>query len=345
MSDTSIQDFYTQQAEEARGPESPRPSRRKRRRKRLIKVAIAAASSLVAVVGLVVGGGFLYLNHEIGSVQRIHVAALDAKDQPLAPPGSMTILLTASGMFPGADVPTGLIELIHFNADDQGGAVISFPANLLVHVPGHGEQRLGETLALGGASLMIETLEDLTHVRINHYSQVTFSGLQQIVGAIGGVHVEVPYPTTSFGIHFHAGRNYIDSANALAYVRQPLVSQVTRTDLQENLFRAILHKICSRGLFDTSNFGVLEAVVRAVSVDTNLSNDQLVHLARNLARHMEGRSESILVPTSGDPDAGFTMPVYLETHIAKKLWRAIRDGRLAQFVERFPFTVTPGAPG
>jgi len=345
MSDTSIQDFYTQQAEEARGPESPRPSRRKRRRKRVIKVAIAAASSLVAVVGLVVGGGYLWVSHEIGSVQRIHVAALDAKDQPLAPPGSMTILLTASGMFPGADVPTGLIELIHFNTDYQGGAVISFPANLLVHVPGHGEQRLGETLALGGPSLMIETLEHLTHVRINHYSQVTYSGLDQIVGAIGGVNVDVPFPTTSFGVHFHEGINHITSATALPYVRQPLVSQVTRTDLQENLFRAILHKICSRGLFDTSNVSVLEAVVRAVSVDSNLSNDQLVHLARTLARHMQGRGESILVPTAGNRDAGFTTPVYLETHIAKRLWEAIRDGRLAQFVQRYPFTVTPGAPG
>jgi hypothetical protein len=154
MSDTSIQDFYTQQAQEARGPEPPRPSRHRRRRKRLIRIAIAAAGSLVAVVGLLAGGGYLYFNHEIGSVQRIHVAALDAKDQPLAPRGSMTILLTSSGLFPAQDGPTGLIELIHFNANLDGGAVISFPANVLVHVPGHGEQRLGETLGLGGPSLM-----------------------------------------------------------------------------------------------------------------------------------------------------------------------------------------------
>jgi LCP family protein required for cell wall assembly len=344
MSDTSTQDFYASQAAEARGPEPARPSRRKRRRKRALRIAIASASSLVAVAGLIVGGGYLWVSHEIGSVQRIRVAALDAKDQPLAEPGSMTILLTASGMFPGADVPTGLIELIHFNADYQGGDVISFPANLLVHVPGHGDQRLGETLALGGPSLMIETLEHLTHVRIEHYSQVTFSGLQEIVGAIGGVDVDVPFPTTSFGVDFHAGINHITSATALPYVRQPLVSQVTRTDLQENLFRAILHKICSRGLFNPGNFGVLEAVVRAVSVDSNLSNDQLVHLARTLARHMEGRGESIVVPTAGNADAGFTTPVYLEPRIDDRLWRAIRDNRVFEFAERYPSSVTPGAP-
>jgi LCP family protein required for cell wall assembly len=344
MSDTSIQDFYTQQAAEARGPEPERPSRRKRRRRRLKRIAIAAGASLVVLAGALVGGS-LYVDHQIGSVQRIHVAALDAKNQPLAEPGSMTILLTASGWFPGQDTPTGLIELIHFNADYQGGAVISFPANLLVDVPGYGEQRLGETLTLGGPSLMIETLEQLTDVRINHYSRITYSGLPEVVGSMGGVNVMVPYPTTSFGFYFHAGENHIDSANALAYVRQIAVSQVTRTELQENLFRAILHKICSRNYFDATNFEVLDAVVRAVSVDSNLSNSQLVHLALDVGHHMQGRGESIVVPTTGSPDAGFNEPVYLRTRIARHLWRAIRDDRVAEFAEHYPFTVTPIAPG
>jgi LCP family protein required for cell wall assembly len=345
MSDTSTQDFYTRQAAEARGPEPPRPSRRKQRRRRLKRVAIAAASSLFAVVGLLVGGGYLWFNHEIGSVQRIHVAALDAKDQPLAAPGSMTILLTSSGLFPGQNDATGLIELIHFNARDDGGAVISFPANVLVHVPGHGEQRLGETLALGGPSLMIEALERLTGVRINHYSRITYSSLPEVVGAIGGVNVVVPYPTTSMGFYFHAGENHINADNSLAYVRQPSVSQVTRTELQENLFRAILHKICSRNFFDGTNFGVLDAVVRAVSVDSNLSNSELEHLALSVGRHMEGKGESIVVPTTGPRDAGFTTPVDLRTRIAEHLWRAIRDDRVAEFARRYPFTVTPIAPG
>jgi LCP family protein required for cell wall assembly len=345
MSDTSTQDFYTRQAAEARGPEPPRPSRRKRRRRRVKRIVIACGASLAVLAGVLVGGSYLWVDHELGAVQRIRVAALDAKDQPLAAPGSMTILLTASGLFPGQDVPTGLIELIHFNAHDHGGAVISFPANVLVHVPGHGEQRLGETLALGGPSLMIETLEDLTGVDINHYSQVTYSGLDQIIGAIGGVDVDVPFPTTSFGFYFHAGINRINDVNALPYVRQPLVSQVTRTELQENLFRAILHKICSRGYFLPGNFSVLDAVVAAVSVDSNLSNSELVHLAHNLALHMQGGGESIVVPTTGNPRAGFATPVYLRTGIADLLWQAIRDNSVAQFAQRYPFTVTPGAPG
>ena len=81
MSDTSTKDFYTRQAKEARGPEQPGQSKQKQRRKKVLRIAVAAASSLVVLAGAVVGGSYWYVNHEVGSVQRIQVAALDAKTQ------------------------------------------------------------------------------------------------------------------------------------------------------------------------------------------------------------------------------------------------------------------------
>ncbi len=257
----------------------------------------------------------------------------------------MNILFTASGLFPGQNVATGLVELIHLNGNQQGGAVISFPANLLVRVPGHGKQILGEATALGGPSLLIETVEQLTGVRINHYSRMTYSGLPQVVGSMGGVNVIVPFPTTSFGFYFHAGVNRINAANALPYVRQPAVGQVTRTELQENLFRAILHKIANRGYFQATNWRVLNAVVHAVSVDSDLSNSQLAHLALSLGHLQSSDGVSIDVPTIGPPNAGFTTPVLLQKGLADKLWRAIRTDTVAQLAQRYPSLVTPIAPG
>jgi LCP family protein required for cell wall assembly len=348
MSDTSTKDFYTRQAKEARGPEQPGPSKQKQRRKKVLRIAVAAASSLVVLAGALVGGTYWYVNHEVGSIQRIHVAALDAKTQAAFPggtSGSLNVLLTASGWFPRQDLPTGLIEVLHLNANRQGGAVISFPANLVVDVPGHGDMRLGETLKLGGPSLMIRILEKLTDVRIEHYSKMDYPGLPKIVGALGGVYVYVPYATTSFGFHFHAGRNHITQANALAYVRQVAVSQVTRTALQENLFRAILHKIANERYFVATDWHVLNAVVRAVSVDSDLSNSQLEHLALSLGHLTSSSGVSIDVPTVGSPDAGFNQPVDLNKKLARKLWRAVRDDSVAQLAKRYPSLVTPIAPG
>lgn len=346
MSDTSTQDFYTKQAIEARGPEPHGPSPRRKRRKRLKRIAIASGASLAVLAGALVGGSYLVVNHEASSIPRIHVAALDAKNQPAGQgQGVMNVLLTASGWFPGQNTQTGLIELLHLNRDQQGGSVVSFPANLLVRVPGRGMVRLGQTLTLGGPSLMIETLEHLTGVRIDHYSRMVYSGLPQVVGSMGGVYVQVPYPTTSFGVSFPRGRNLISARKALAYVRQPAVSQVTRTALQENLFRAILHKIANKHYFVATDWHVLNAVVRAVTVDSDFSNSQLVRLALSLGHLGSRDSVSIDVPTVGDPNAGFNTPIHLNSRIANKLWRAVRNDSVAEFAQRYPSTVTPIAPG
>jgi LCP family protein required for cell wall assembly len=348
MSDTSVQEFYTQQAREARGPEPHGPSPRRKRRRRIKRIAIASGASLAVLAGALVGGGYLYVNHQVSSVQRIHVAALDAKSQAAASPGmqgSVNLLLTASGWFPGQNTQTGLIELLHLNAGQQGGAVISFPANLVVDVPGHGDMRLGDTLTLGGPSLLIETVERLTGVRIEHYSKMVYSGLPQVVGSMGGVFVNVPYPTTSFGVFFPRGRNLISARKALAYVRQPAVSQVTRTALQENLFRAILHKIANRRYFVGTDWRVLNAVVRALAVDSDLSNSQLEHIALSLGHLTSRDGVSIDVPTVGDPNAGFNEPVHLNSRLARKLWRAVEHDSVAELAQRYPSLVTPGAPG
>src|SRR5882672_7660077 len=164
MSDTSTQDqdFFTQQAEEARGPEPQGPPKRKRRR--LKRIIIASSLSMVVLLGLMVGGGLLDANHTLGSVHRVPVYALTAKNQPTLPAathGSMNIVFTASGLFPGQNVQTGFVELLHLNADRQGGAVISFPANTVVPVPGRGPTQIGSVARLGGPSLLIETMEHL----------------------------------------------------------------------------------------------------------------------------------------------------------------------------------------
>ena len=342
MSDTSIE-FYTRQAAEARGPEPQGPPRRKR--KKLKRILIASGTSIVLVVGAVAGAAYVYANNLASSVHRIHVAALTAKVQPSELRGSLNILLTDTQAMPDQSTNTGLIELLHLNANEHRGGMVSFPANVFVEVPGHGRMELGHTLAVGGPSLMIETIEHLTGVRINDYSAIDFAALPSVVGALDDVEVDVPYTTTSFGFTFHAGINDLTAADALAYVRQPGVSEVGRMELQENLLRAILDKIGRDGLFRPGrDIAVLKAVVNAVSVDSTLSNSALEHLALRLS-DLKGRDGvSIDVPTTGSPRTGDTEPVYL-TRVARHLWQAIRDDNIAGFAQRYPSTVTPGAPG
>ena len=69
-------------------------------------------------------------------------------------------------------MPSGLIALVHIDANRKAGAFVSIPANAVVRVPGHGMMPISQSLRLGGPSLLIATVERVTGVRIDHYSVV-----------------------------------------------------------------------------------------------------------------------------------------------------------------------------
>jgi LCP family protein required for cell wall assembly len=362
MSEMSPDDFFRRQAQDARGPESPEkdpgtPARRRRRRLR--RVALAAGISLVLVTGIAAGGTFFTARHLAGSVQRLDgIAALDAADQPLMPAAtrkSMTVLLTSSGEAPapnggGVDgasprpeALSGLISLVHLDADNRGGGVDSIPADTVVHVPGHGSMKIWATLALGGPSLLIRTVESLTNVRIDHYSVLDFARVQTVVAAMNGVKVDVPFTVHSEGFTFHAGINKLNAADVLAYARQPGVSEVGRTELQSNLIRAILDTIANKHLFShvRTDFRVLDAMARVFSVDSNFSDAQLVSMGLRLGGLSARAGTFITTPTTHSAGTG---SVFLRQPFARRLWAATRHDALAAYARRYPFTVTPGAP-
>jgi LCP family protein required for cell wall assembly len=362
MSEISPDDFFRRQAQDARGPESPgqdhgTPARRRRRRLR--RVALAAGVSLVLVTGIAAGGTFFTARHLAGSVQRLNgIAALTAAHRPLMPAAtrrSMTVLITSSGERPapnggGVDgasprpeAMSGLIALVHLNASGRGGGVVSIPADTVVHVPGHGSRQIWATLALGGPSLLIQTVERLTNVRIDHYSVLDFPRVDKIVGAMNGVKVDVPFTVTSEGDTFPAGIDTLTAGDVLAYVRQPGVSEVGRAELQSNLVRAMLDKIANKHLFShvSTDFRVLDAMARALSVDSNFTDAQLVSLGLRLGNLSARSGTFITTPTTHSAGTG---SVFLRQPLARRLWSAIRRDSLAAYARRYPFTVTPGAP-
>jgi LCP family protein required for cell wall assembly len=334
----------------------PDPPRRRRRVKRIVLVSVAGLMALVVVIA---GGGYLFANHILSGVHRISVPALTAPHQPVGPAAtrsSVTVLLTADavGTAPHGRVPasskgpaSGLISLIHLDANKRGGAVISLPPNAMVPIPGHGKKDLGDALALGGPSLLVETVERLTNVRINHYSVLSFSGALAVIDALGGVNVDVPYATTSSGYTFHQGINHIDSHSALAYARQDDVSEIGRELLQQNLIRSMVSKIAQQRLFrnPTVDYRLVRALAGALSVDSNLSNSQLVSLAVGLGNLGSSDGTFVDAPTiRGSATRGGDKPVHLKRALSQKLWQAIRNDSVAAFALRHPSTVTSVAP-
>lgn len=362
MSET-MREYYARQAKPSGGP-TPQPPNRRRKR-RLKRALIAAAVSVVVLVGAVAGVGYLVINHLASSIPRISgISALTAADQPVMPAatrGSMTVLLTTTNAsaptrLPGAEVPgtsepvalrSNLIALVHLNADHRSGSVVSIPPTVIVNVPGHGRMEIHRALQLGGPSLLITTVEQLTNVRIDHYSVVNFTGMGHLLNAIGGISVYVPHRVLAYGVSFPAGLNHLTSFNALAYVRQADVSSIGRVQLQQNFLRGVLdrmaqlHSIGQVGT-DVRMLGTLGDVL---SVDSNFSNSQLESLALQL-RHLHGSSATfVTAPTvNGSPTSGGLGPLRLNAQLSAELWQAIRHDSVAAFATQHPATVTPIDP-
>jgi LCP family protein required for cell wall assembly len=347
MSDALIHDNST--SSDQSGGESG--AGRGNRKKRIRRIVLAFAAAVIVLIAAVAGGGYLFVNHMLSRIHRIpNIAALDAAHQPVMPRAtrnSMTVLLTGSTVEAGTTGRiSGLIALVHLNASGRRGAVVSLPPNAVVSVPGHGRKDLWRALTLGGPSLLIRTVERLTDVRIDHYSELSFAGTQQVVAALGGVTVNVPYARTTLGHTFREGVNHLSSDDVLAYVTQPNISETGRVLLQQNLIRAILDKIAHQHLFSslTTDYRVLNAVTGALSVDSDFTNSQLESLALRLGHLSAGAGTFVSAPVIGTANVG-TRSVHLNRTISGKLWYAVRHDSVAAFARQYPSTLTPGAPG
>ena len=55
-----------------------------------------------------------------------------------------------------------------------------------MNVPGHGKRRIDVAAAVGGPSLLVETVHDLTGVPINDFARFDFVHVAVLVDAFGG---------------------------------------------------------------------------------------------------------------------------------------------------------------
>ena len=312
------------------GSTGPGPDRKQKKRRRRRRVALWSFASLLALAGLTVAAGYAVVNHLAGSIARIHVARLEAALKPAGgPPGqAMNVLITGQDQAPGTvGNPSGLIMILHINADQQAGGAVSIHPLAMVRVPGHGRTELQNALVFGGPSLLVQTVEQLTNAPLDHYARIDLPHVANVVDAIGGVDIQTP-----------GGTVHLDGAGALAYARDPALSEEGRVLRQQSLIRAVMTKIANDRLLTNpvTMFHVLSALTSMLTVDSNFTNGELLSLARELGALSSSAGTFIIAPfrTVGGQ-------VFLDPGISHQLWAAIRQDSLAAFAQKFPWTVTP----
>ena len=186
------------------------------------------------------------------------------------------------------------IMVVHVDPDAAAGFVVSFPRDLWVDIPGHGEGRLNSAIGYGDVSLIVDTINENFHIPINHYLEVDFAGFQKIVDTIGSVKIWFPTPAkdevSALNIP-EAGCRALNGADALAYVRARHYqwydadagkwrmdprSDLSRIERQQYFVRSLAQTALDRGARNlTTAFALLDDMSGALKRDPNLTIDDL----------------------------------------------------------------------
>ena len=114
------------------------------------------------------------------------------------------------------------IMVIRLDPTTKRSAVLSFPRDLYVKIPGHGTSRINSAYRQNEPQLLIDTIQNEFGVPIDHFIQIDFCAFQRLVSAVGGVSVPLPFPVKddSTGLNvLEAGCHTFDGVEALKYVR------------------------------------------------------------------------------------------------------------------------------
>ena len=134
-----------------------------------------------------------------------------------------------------------------------GGAFekLSIARDTLAAVPGFENQRINAAYRFGGAKLMIETVEQLLGIDINHVAIVDFAGFRDLIDSLGGIDVELDRPVCNefsggaFRIKLREGENHLNGDKALALARTrssscgPPVTDLDRTRFQQLIIQGM----------------------------------------------------------------------------------------------------------
>ena len=179
------------------------------------------------------------------------------------------------------------IMLLHLGSGRP--VLISIPRDSYVEIPGHGWNKMNAALAYGGANLLIQTVENATGLKIDHYMGIGFGGLVAVVNQIGGVPVclKTGIHDSYSGVNLSAGCHNLNGDQALAFVRDRhsfATEDLQRIQDQRAFLSALLKKATSPGVylnpFTALPFGSTAA--SSMSVDTGTSLLDLAHAASGL---------------------------------------------------------------
>lgn len=231
------------------------------------------------------------------------------------------------------------LMLITFNPDTLNTTILSIPRDTYMPIACMNNKKNKITNAgWYGEDCIMDSVENYFNINIDYYFKVNFKAVVDLVDAIGGVEVEVPYSfceqnsKRQWGkntIFVDKGKQLLNGEQALAFARHRKVTSYmvnycgskyvengnywndyVRGQNQQLVIKAILEKLATKA----TDFSVIENLLNILgeNAKTNMNTNTILSLY-NLGK--------AIIAKSSDPSASLNMQrLYLSTYDDRVYW-------------------------
>jgi anionic cell wall polymer biosynthesis LytR-Cps2A-Psr (LCP) family protein len=279
---------------------------RRRRSTTILFVFIA----VLLVGGVLTSGSYLWsLNSKLDNNIKRDSSFLPADSAARPAPGAkgaLNIVISGDGQ---SSANTTMIA--HFPAKRDKIYVVAFPRDSYVDVPGHGKTQLNSAYGFGGHPLVIQTLENLTGVRIDHMAEIGFDSYRDAAMALGTSDHAVTETSSAKG-----------------------GSEASRMQLQQKYIKEVLVDLINGGALSNpvKLSKVVDSATKNLTVDVALTTAKL----RSLGVSLRGvRGKDITFVTVPSASTGHTKTGMLITRLdgtkLSQLSKALREDTMSSY--------------
>jgi len=224
-------------------------------------------------------------------------------------------------------------------------ALISLPRDTYTEIPGHDPSKLNAAYAWGGPALLVQTVEGLTGLHIDHYAEIGLGGVAHIVDALGGVQlcmdpavnkVDFPVNDPESGMIWDApGCKVVDGATSLTFARMRKADyeyDIGRAKRQQQLIASVSSTAADPSIVlrPLDQVRLIRSGLAAITVSdgTNIIDMARLALAFRAATGPGGIRGTPPIADINYQPGGVGSTVLLDPEATPAFWTGIRDGTL-----------------
>lgn len=193
--------------------------------------------------------------------------------------------------------------LVSINKDAKKVILTSIMRDTYVAIPGVKNYKINHAMAVGGASLLLETVRQNFKVQVDYYACVDFNAFIKVVDVFGTIPIQMTQAEIdTFGSQldkFQREGNvyYIDSAFALSYARNRWIGRwdYERTERQRKIILSVIGELKNSGLSEINQLA--DAVLPNIS--HNIPQTELLMLLMDAVSYLNYDMVSSRIPYDG----------------------------------------------